>query len=516
MDGPARATIERDLLLPYLRRQRWFGGKARDARTAHFTDWAVLDTGAALAIVRVTYADGTADLYHVPTTVLAGPHAAQVLADRPETVLARLPLDDLSLLCDAMMDDEACRTIFAATRREGTYACHSGDALRARPVAPAGDVSAEAGLAVVRFASTHSNSAAALGGRYLLKVFRRLETGLNPDIEIGRFLARHGRRIRVPSLVGSLEHVPRGGEPTSLVLTQALVPSQRNGWEYAVAEARHFFERGESAVPPSQAAPADQYGPFLGAAETLGRRTAELHLALASSPTDRDFAPTSASRDEVQTLARHVRNATDRTLDLLAALQSGFDPDVSPLAGQVLAARPAIIERIARLGHAIEPFMKIRVHGDYHLAQVLSVEDDFVIIDFEGEPTRPLAERRARQSPLRDVAGMLRSFSYAAHAALAEVVGDRGRRRALQRRAASWIDTMSSAFLRGYFSTAAGAAFVPADPDQVQALGELFLIDKAVYELDYEMNNRPDWIGIPLQGLLDVAAGSARWGPGLP
>jgi trehalose synthase-fused probable maltokinase len=512
--GAARDVLERDVLVPYLQRQRWFGGKAREARAASVVDWTALGPGPAaptLAIVRVRYAGGPDDLYQIATAVIAGPRAGHVLADRPETVLARLPQDDLSLLCDAVMDDEACRAIFEATRRDGRFASHNRGAIVARPMS-AEPPDPDGTLGVVRFASTHSNSAVALGGRFLLKIFRRLEVGLNPDIEIGRFLAAHGQSVRVPALVGSIEHLGPGDETTALAMTQRLVHSRSNGWDHALQDVTAFFDRAaRSQDRPTPSTAAALAGDFPAAAHRLGRRTAELHRALGSSQSDPDFTPTTASPTEVRALADRLRVASGEAFAVLDRLRPGFDAEADRLAARVLALRPALDARVSACADGIAPFVKIRVHGDYHLGQVLSLEHDFVILDFEGEPTRPLSERRARQSPLRDVSGMLRSFSYAAHAALAAEGRGDDRRGRLAAWADAWIDAVSATFLEGYFEAARGAPFVPADRGQVQALLELFLLDKAVYELDYEMNNRPDWVHIPLRGLL--ALGSAPPAP---
>jgi trehalose synthase-fused probable maltokinase len=515
-EGPARALIERDLLLPYLRRQRWFGGKARRPQTARLVDWAPLGdaaTGPMLALVEVTYGDGAPDRYHVPTVVAAGATAERVLAERPETAIAHVA-SRAALLCDAVIDDAACRTMLAASARDGDYATRQGGRVVARAIAAGAAGTDDESAEVSRFASTHSNSAVALGGRYLLKVFRRLEKGLNPDIEIGRFLARQTRRVRVPALVGSIEHVGPDEEPCALVLTQELVRSRTNAWEHALHELGDFFAQLDAAGAPSVAAAAAVTCAASAGLDTLGRRSAELHRALAADATHPDFAPTRATPDEVRALTAGLRRTAADVLGLLERQRPELGPGAADLAGRLLADRAALLDRIDRLGRAVEPYVKIRVHGDYHLGQVLHTDDDdFVILDFEGEPTRPLAERRARQSPLRDVAGMLRSFDYAAHAALATAAGaDTARWRALEPWAGAWNVSAAGAFLRAYRDAARGADLLPTDAVQIQALLDLFLCDKAVYELNYEMNNRPDWVDIPLRGLLAIVAGPERAG----
>jgi maltose alpha-D-glucosyltransferase/alpha-amylase len=243
-------------------------------------------------------------------------------------------------------------------------------------------------------------------------------------------------------------------------------------------------------------------GPYLQTAATLGRRTAELHLALVGGPDDPGFAPEPLTPADLAELARQTageaRTALDALRDNLDRLPEAF---VAP-ARLLLEQGPAILERL-KVPPALPPgTVKTRVHGDYHLGQVLWVDNDFVILDFEGEPTRTVEERRARQSPLKDVAGMLRSFDYAAHAGLFALTRDRPHDfDSLEPWARLWRQWTSASFLREYLARARGAAFLPAGGG-LAALLDIFLLDKALYELAYELNNRPDWVRIPLRGVL--------------
>jgi trehalose synthase-fused probable maltokinase len=254
---------------------------------------------------------------------------------------------------------------------------------------------------------------------------------------------------------------------------------------------------------------------YLTTAETLGRRTAEMHLALAADASDPAFAPEVLQKDDLEAVtkgaiaqAHTVLHALDRfTSEDHAAI--GVAPEVAERARTLLQVRDTLLERIRSAPGLEFTASKIRVHGDYHLGQVLWAEGDFYILDFEGEPARSIAERRAKQSPMKDVAGMLRSFSYAAHAGLFAHTASRPEQfAALAAWAHIWQTWTAAAFLRGYFTAAAGALFIPGDAAHRDALLQLFVLDKALYELNYELNNRPDWVRIPLWGILDMLSGS--------
>ncbi|HXH05231.1 MAG TPA: phosphotransferase, partial [Vicinamibacterales bacterium] len=261
------------------------------------------------------------------------------------------------------------------------------------------------------------------------------------------------------------------------------------------------------AAPP---AVRDALGGYYESAATLGRRTAELHLALASG-SDPAFAPERMTRADWRRLAGAMKRQARRALRTLARRATDLPPEARDLARRVQLASRRILDRFDRLEGFGADGARIRIHGDYHLGQVLWAEDDFYIVDFEGEPARPLEERRHKQSPLKDIAGMLRSYGYAAHVGLLVAAGQRPDDRArLEPWARVWATWSASAFLRSYLDTAGGAMFLPSEPAAARALLDAFALEKACYELEYELNNRPDWVEIPLAGLLALS------GPGGP
>jgi maltose alpha-D-glucosyltransferase/alpha-amylase len=507
LDGDARQELEQAVLPQFLRGQRWFGGKARQVTGARVVDWGSAGPGRALlTLVEVTFADGAGDLYFVPLAATPGPAAAALLESMRSRVLARLwGPDGEALLHDALADDTACAALLDAIASGREFPTRAGR-IRAFTTAAFRELRgpADQPLPPRRGPETSSNSLVFYGDRLLLKLFRRLEVGTNPDLEIGRYLTEHTDFTRIPRVAGAVEYDRPGSGPVTLATLQAFVPSEGDGWRLMLNELERYYDRAERGVhgPGAGGRPVT----YMGAAATLGRRTAELHLALAKDTGDPAFTPEAMTAADVATLAAEVRERGDQALAGVRAHRADLPEAVRPAADQFLAEGPAVHDRLAGDPGIRPGALKIRCHGDYHLAQVLWVDSDFVILDFEGEPTRTVEKRCAKQSPLKDVAGMLRSFNYAAYAGLFAFTQGRPDDFArLEAWAALWQDCTSAAFLRAYGATAAGAPFLPADT-QFGALLDFFMLDKAFYELLYELNNRPDWVRIPLRGVLSLVA----------
>jgi maltose alpha-D-glucosyltransferase/alpha-amylase len=523
LDGGTRAVLERQALRPFLQRQRWFASKSRDIRQARFTDWAPLRKGASpsfAAIAGVEYADGWSESYFVPLALLAGDAADACLKTAPGAVLARITGARKGVVVDGLYDDDTCDRLLALVERGNEIATTLGIVQGVRVGA---DVrNARSGFDAggerrwIRGTADQSNSVAFLADRYVLKLFRRIEPALNPEYEIGRFLTEH-HFPRTPALAGALEYLRPGLDPGTLSVVQTFVKHQGSGWEFTIDELRRYYERvspranrskqkrlegrdgrEETEPPPFFTALAHWY---LTSATTLGRRTAELHMTLASG-TEPAFAPEPMDRAAIGALANEMRAHADQALALLTRQLSALSNPSRAHAEAVLAARDALLARFDTLASIADGGLRTRIHGDYHLGQVLRTEEDFVIIDFEGEPGRPIAERRAKQSPLKDVAGMIRSFSYAAYAALfAATVHAPDDYAALEPWADTWQHWVAGAFWKGYAATIDGAQLLPRDSSSRDALLSAFTLDKALYELGYELNNRPDWVRIPLIGV---------------
>ena len=368
-----------------------------------------------------------------------------------------------------------------------------------------------------------SNTNFLYGKKLLLKLFRRLQPGLNPDVEIGRFLTEVAHFQRVAPYLGSLT-LTHGATETVTAMLQQLIPNEGDGWSWTTENLAQFFESVASAPAPSpegalptldtQATPAPELAQhaagYLASAALLGQRTAEMHLALATATDDPAFAAEPFTPESLRADARRIDAQINSTLDTLKLKMSSLKDLVADSAAEVLTRR---IQLFAA-AHAITATapqtslsgQRIRIHGDFHLGQILISRADFVFLDFEGEPAKPLEARREKQSPLKDVAGMLRSFSYAAYAALDTYLQrhpqpDPTRQANLDRWARAWQNAVSGEFLKAYRDTIGGNPDLLPPPAQAQSLLNAYLLEKALYELLYELNNRPTWVRIPLAGI---------------
>lgn len=521
--GPARERLEGTLLPEFLRRQRWFAGKARTlqgVRIADLTPAGALPSRAALALLEVRFDDGGADTYLLPLAVSTGPEAGRLSADPRWCVATLEGAGGTAVLHDALAVDEFCRALVDAIGSDRVLPGESGDfrgistdafaRVRGNP---------EDAPPVRRSSAEQSNSAIILGDRLILKLFRRVEPGINPDFEIGRFLTERARFPRVPETAGALEYRAAGAGPATAGILQGLVANQGTGWEHALGELGAYYERAHAlagsppdvpGLSPLELAAFDPpdlvckaVGPALADAATLGRRTAEMHLALACDDRDPAFAPRPISAGDLGALAADIRAQVETTLDVLRRTLDGL-PDPARSEGRlVLEEAPGLLDVLERLRGSEPGSTAIRVHGDYHLGQVLRVDSDYVILDFEGEPARPLARRREKQSPVKDVVGMLRSFDYAAFAGLFAASADRpDQADRLEPWAHCWQAWASAAFLRDYLATAGDARFLPRGRADLATMLAAYTLDKALYELLYELNNRPDWVRIPLRGIV--------------
>jgi maltose alpha-D-glucosyltransferase/alpha-amylase len=538
LEGNVRTLIERDLLVGFLQRQRWFGAKTRRIRNARFIDWGVLRRGPQplfLTVVEVEYQtedhssaqDLNRDHYFLPLAICGTPDARTVEERSGHAVLARLTGARKGVLFDAALDTRFAEVLLDAMDRQEETTMRRGR-VRAQQTSAYRGHRGEGPLRPSRATGEQSNTSLVYGDRMILKLFRRLQPGINPDYEIGRHLTERLHFPRVPALTGAFHFLFPAEDQTTLAVMQELVESQADGWRHATDELSRYYEQVEGRHAPPNALPAtltelialeaprgvqDTMGGYLETAATLGRRTGEMHLALASDASDRAFAPEPFTKDDLAALSMDATVQAQKALESLGHIversgqrgQPALPDTVKREAELLLATRQSLLDAIREAASLDFVASKIRVHGDYHLGQVLWSEGDFYILDFEGEPARSIAERRQKQSPLKDVAGMVRSFGYAAyaglfaHAASRPLEFDR-----LEPWARVWQTWTSAAFLRAYFATAGDALFVPTEITQRESLLRLWMLDKALYELNYELNNRPDWLRIPLRGVLGL------------
>jgi maltose alpha-D-glucosyltransferase/alpha-amylase len=535
--GRALSNLETRILPKYLPQRRWFGAKTRSITSTSIEDWAPLPSAGApafLTFLRIRYADGGEEQYSVPLSVARGPGADELVKNRPQLVISRLTTPrGPGVLHDALADEAAGQALLAAISENSVLKTQRGE-IRAFRLAgfeqargPAQDP-----LPAALIAAEQSNSSVRLGDRMILKLFRRLEQGPNVDFEVSRYLAEQAGFDRIPPLVGAIEYTAPGHEPTTLAMLQGLVPNQGDGWVSTLDEIGRYLERSAAETgPPSEGDAAslsllklaaiepsedvrNSVGLSLDHAEVLGKRTAEMHLALARDTPELDFAPEPMRSEDWESLERSMGALADQAFDLLAQVRPSLPADAAELADTALAQRAAVFAQFGRLSKIQSPAVKTRVHGDYHLGQVLTVKNDYYILDFEGEPARSRDERREKRSPLKDAAGMLRSFSYAANSGLQQFQERHGSGHdGLKPWIAYWEAWTGAAFLREYLETAAKAPFLPQDAEEMELALNSFMLEKACYELLYELNNRPQWVGIPLAGIVGLLDGGSATPP---
>jgi len=407
------------------------------------------------------------------------------------------------------------------------------------PAPPGGRLDARASTAFVEAHSAHrmisrvgsaeqSNTSIIYGRELILKLFRRLQPGENPDVEIGRFLTEIARFPHIPPFLGEISITPANGEKTTVAMLQGLVENHGDGWAWFLEQLALVFEKVPVSAPPVETgapsflrAPepmpqqAEAAGPLLEAARLLGKRTAEMHLALSSHTDNPGFSPEPFTAEDLSADAERIEAQLRSTLEALRPQLANLDEATADSAALLLSRRVELLGRARSIADEKAAGLRIRIHGDFHLGQTLRTgrdgePADFVLLDFEGEPARSLAERRRKQSPLKDVAGMIRSFSYATHAALdryLERSGEGSQAAASESLGAwaRWLENAASAgFLASYRETIAINPALLPPVDQAQALFEAYLLEKALYELLYELNNRPAWLRIPISGILSL------------
>ena len=516
-----------DSVLPaYIAKQRWFGGKSRTIRSTRIASTTSIDASSLIALVEIIYTDNSTDLYQLPIALATEADAATLQTSTPNAVITTL---DNAALIDASASPTFRAALLKTIVGEPTNPGAPSSSMVSsstkvgeppQPSIPNVTASHSAALDPARLADVpsrlasaeQSNTSILYDDLAILKIFRRVTNGENPDVEIGRFLTEVAHFDHIPAYLGDL-HLTT--DSTTLAFLQAFAPNIGDGWAWTLTDLDRFFSEIATLPTPAPEAIRAHASDYLDAAALLGQRTAELHLALAT-PTDNEaFAAVPTTPEDLATDRERIHLQVTTALDALqASLKSSTNltPEVTALATELLSHRDDLLARIASLiGDAARFGQRIRIHGDYHLGQILRTQSktaaDFLIIDFEGEPSKALEARRKKQSPLRDIAGMLRSFSYAARTALQTALTANPANPNLTAWAAAWEAAVINAFLHAYNSTiATNSALLPQDA--TTAINAL-LLEKASYELLYELNNRPTWLVIPLEGLLAIARNSA-------
>ena len=475
----------------FLQRQRWFAGRGRSLSDVRVLDTAVLIEGnpsLVYLLLGASYADGGDERYQVPLAFREG----EPPADLGERLVTQHDQDGrLVTVYDALAEPSLAWWFWQVMAETRTVPTGAGE-LRFRSE---GVTLEGAGPETIRsLGREQSNTSLVRDDSEVLKVMRRIESGPTPELEMSLALSRAGfTHIATP--LGSGEYVARGGEPALAAMLQEFLHNGTEGWTLALTSLRDLYAGAEEKPPQDDEerhrAVLEQGSSFQPEAERLGDVTAEMHLALASPSLPEHMRAQPITQQMLHTWADEMAAELD-------ALLGNDSPTLAPLR----ARRPAIVARFEALRSLSDAGLAIRIHGDYHLGQVLRVDAGWVILDFEGEPDRPLEARRIRSSPMRDVAGMRRSFHYAAAAALMERSSpDHPEWEPLFLQGVAWAEASCDSFWNAYLARAAQGTLLPP-PDPTTVMRDAFELQKAVYEVGYELGHRPDWVSIPLRRLL--------------
>jgi maltose alpha-D-glucosyltransferase / alpha-amylase len=519
--------LERRILPGYLLRMRWFGGKSRVIESIHIVKHArvaLQENHAVIYLIEVSYDSGLPDTYQLPVTFGKGEFSDKIVTNCPQSVLCRLKVgDEEGILYDAIYGLEFQQAVFSK------MAANQSISLKNSVIEFSGN------KVLKKYAQEHekvvpkvisgeqSNTSIIYDNHFFVKFFRKVDSAINPDLEITQFLSEEAKFKNVPAFIGSIEwQYDNGG--MVLAMMQEMIESSSDAWTYMLDRLDDFNERILShqevkKLPGLKGTPIEPVsyedvpiemkelleGPVAERAHLLGIRTGEMHLALASGTDFPNFKSEPYSLHYQRSLFAGLQSLVRGTFHNQSRNLKKLPDEVRSEAEEVLAMKEEILKTFRNIYRKKIDVVKIRIHGDYHLGQVLFTGKDFIITDFEGEPARSYSERRLKRSPLRDVAGMIRSFHYAAYGGL--FLDNQIRKEDINRLtpyAEQWYHYMSGFFMKSYLETVKGCPFIPKSKEDMNILMTTFLLEKAVYELNYELNNRPDWVIIPLRGIKEL------------
>jgi maltose alpha-D-glucosyltransferase / alpha-amylase len=492
-------------LLPgWIDAQRWFGGKGAAIEGLELST--ELCAGAEgewlLCLARVQLAGAQAQEYFIPLALAWGDAADAVLQEHPGAVVAKVRQGHRTgALHDAYFDPGFCRLLLDLIRGGGELPLGPGARIKGSPTSSfPPDLSEQEPQRARSLGVEQSHTSVRLGDRLILKGYRRLPQSPCPELEIGRHLTEVARFPNIPPVAGSVELHREEGPDLAVALLQGFAPNKGDGWSVTLDHLERHLERSLEPDADDDGLPA-----HLALMHTLGLRTGQLHHALSLQTGDPAFDPEPVTVEHLGRWRANVRADAERTLGELAQRREALPEALQDEVALLLAQEALIQQQIEALcpDRLAGGFCRTRFHGDYHLGQVLVTQHDIQIIDFEGEQPRPGAARVRKHSPLRDVAGMLRSFNYAASSALQSFAGGQpADRAALEPVARRWEREVAAAFLSSYGEGIAGCCAYPDDPAAARDLIELFVLEKALYEINYEINHRPGWVSIPVRGIL--------------
>lgn len=509
--------IERNIS-SYIQKARWFSGKGRRLNFTELVQGFKISEDpqeAQLLVARVHFSEGLPGNYLLGFGFADGERAKKLVAECPEIIICEVTGPNPGVYYDALNDGMFSKQIMNFILAKDSIKEENGK-LISEYIGNDSTLAEEAR----RLSFEQSNSSAIFGKQFYLKFYRRLEEGENPEIEIGKFLVDKDFQA-TSRYMGSLTFKSAQSH-LSLAVVQGVLENETDGWSLMVSQVGQVAERilseGSLVSPEVMAplriseyihsAPPVYYQNLAGytfeLARKLGVKTAEMHQSLGDAKAPHPFTPEAYTPFHQRSVFQSFRNLTDKTMSQLRQALPTLNPDVARLAEEVLKAEDLIYQKFSIMKQVVLDAQRIRIHGDYHLGQVLFTGQDFCIIDFEGEPARAIGERKIKRSPLKDVAGMLRSFDYAAEFHLKKNLLREQERHQTEDCLKNWSAWAGIEFVKSYLEKMSESALLPAQLEQIEMLLEMFVLEKALYEVGYELRSRPDWVDIPLRGVLRI------------
>ena len=510
LSGSNLETINQRILPEYLPGRRWFAAKGSTIQTVALRDEAVLRDGGFGHLIGcwdVITADDTTQTYGMALTT-----AWETATDDPHSRLQGFTLarvrtaNRVGVLYDALADAPFTTAVLRAIQNEDDVETRAGGKIQFRPTKALSSMPIGSDAEVRRMGGEQSNTSVSIGEDAIFKMYRRLQPGIHPEIEMGRFLTDIAGYEHAPATLGSIELIGADGVPTALGILHRFVRNQGDGWTFTLDYLDRYLQEVE--VIPEQQRESEEHNHDLYRAlvATLGQRVGQLHQALAIETDDPAFQAEPATAEDIEGWEKRVHEQAVQARDALGRIVAAenLGEPVRERVQDLLRRWQDLEATIRRLVPKDLEIRKSRFHGDLHLGQVVVVREDFLILDFEGEPARRLDERRSKHSPMRDVAGIVRSLNYAGWSAMRERAGIALPSEAMMADVQQWEALARESFLATYRQCTADCPTIPADETQFNQLLALFCLEKALYEICYEASNRPDWLEIPVRGVLQL------------
>jgi maltose alpha-D-glucosyltransferase/alpha-amylase len=524
--GEALIALEENILPHYLLHCRWFGSKTKKINKLQIIEnilFKLPTTNSHILILKISFSDGQEEFYQVALSFLFKHAALSIIENYPQAIICDIRVDENDgILYDCIYDEYLQQLLFKILAfRKKVWATNGFvyGSPRQTKITQKAEIT---DLPSRVLKAEQSNTAVIFDEKYFLKVYRRLENGTNPELEVMNFLSEKNFPY-IPSFCGSIQYQTQKGQNISLAILQGYVKNSGDAWSFVGSIAKGYFEsilaHGDKKIHIPDYFPSALNNPFhlpvefaqftgelfLEMISLLGKRTAQMHCALSSDPDDPAFSPEPFSLLYQRSLFQSIQGLVQKSLRILEKRLSSIPLTLYDDAKYLLNNDHLIVDILRQLIQQRITSSKIRIHGDYHLGQVLYTGKDFIIMDFEGEPARPLSERKLKRSPFKDVAGMIRSFDYAAYNVLTSTPAIMETHfNTLQHWIEPWYHYVSTLFVQSYLHESQNSPFIPRSTEQIEILLQSFLIEKVVYELTYELNNRPEWAIIPIKGLIRI------------